>query len=94
MLEINGLGRIGIELCPARSFGNGIVKRSKGINQPQLTGRAAIPDAALRNLLHAGERQLSLRCDKHGEARIDVVNAALNEPVSHGIGAAQDVRLA
>src|SRR3546814_8207290 len=84
----------GVELGAARGLGDGIVQIAEAVDQLELARGAAVPHAALRDLVDTLGRQLARLADARDELAIAVLDPRLEDRVHLRIGAADDVGLA
>src|SRR3546814_1513557 len=93
LLEEHRMHLGGVELGAARGLGDGIVQIAEAVDQLELARGAAVPHAALRDLVDTLGRQLARLADARDELAIAVLDPRLEDRVHLRIGAADDVGL-
>src|SRR3546814_5261464 len=78
LLEEHRMHLGGVELGAARGLGDGIVQIAEAVDQLELARGAAVPHAALLDLVDTPGRQLARLAD----ARDELANARSEEPTS------------
>src|SRR3546814_11988797 len=71
----------GVELGAARGLGDGIVQIAEAVDQLELARGAAVPHAALRDLVDTLGRQLARLADARDELAIAVLDPRLEDRV-------------
>src|SRR3546814_12461185 len=81
----------GVELGAARGLGDGIVQIAEAVDQLELARGAAVPHAALRDLVDTLGRQLARLPDALDERAMAVLYPRLEQRVHLWLGATADV---